>query len=189
MIPLDLPERLEAPNFVIRSFQPGDGARMQAAVSASYQHLRPWLSWPSATVTIEESERKARRCRASYMLQEDFTLGIFSADERELLGGTGFHLREGPVDSQSAEIGMWIAGGHAGRGLGTAVLTALLGWGFSDWPWLRLAWHCDTNNHASRRVAEKAGMRLEGILRGQKAAVGPGRRDTACYGLLRDDPR
>jgi ribosomal-protein-alanine N-acetyltransferase len=80
---------------------------------------------------------------------------------------------------------MFIRASEAGRGLGTRVLASLLEWGFGEWPWLRLSWRCDQQNKASIRVAEKAGLRLEGVLRGQHAAVGEGRCDTACYALTK----
>lgn len=73
------------------------------------------------------------------------------------------------------------------KGLGGRVLAELVRWGFTEWPWLRLSWRCDQRNTRSTRVAEKAGLRLEGILRGQQALVGEGRRDTACYGATRTD--
>jgi RimJ/RimL family protein N-acetyltransferase len=128
-----------------------------------------------------------RQFRARYLLAEDFVLGIFSADETRLLGGTGYHLREGPLASGCAELGMFIRASEANRGLGQRALTALLHWGFGEWPWLRLSWRCDQRNPASARVAERCGLRLEGVLRGQGALVGEGRRDTLCYGLTKQD--
>lgn len=145
------------------------------------------MPWAKSHQSVEESETRVRRFRAKYLLSDDFVIGIFSVDGRQLLGGTGFHLREGPVSSGCAEIGMFIRQSEAGRGLGTRALRALLQWGFTEWPWLRLAWRCDQRHIASARVAEKAGLRLEGVLRGQRAEVGEGRRDTACYALLESE--
>jgi RimJ/RimL family protein N-acetyltransferase len=181
------PERYEGNGFVLRGYDVGDGALLADAVNESYDHLRPWMPWARPHQSVEESERRARQNRARYLLAEDFTIGIFTTDERRLLGGAGFHLREGPLATQCAEIGMFIRQSEAGRGLGSRALRALLEWGFSEWPWLRLAWRCDRRNVASARVAEKCGLRLEGILRGQHADVGEGRRDTACYALTRSE--
>lgn len=179
------PERYETADFVLRCYDSGDGPLLSDAVNASYEHLRTWMPWAKPDQSAEDSERSVRRFRARYLLAEDFVIGIFSADGRQLLGGTGFHLREGPLSSACAEIGMFIRQSEAGRGLGTRVLRALVDWGFADWPWQRLAWRCDQRNVASLRVAEKAGLRLEGVLRGQRAHVGEGRRDTACYALTK----
>ena len=41
------------------------------------------------------------------------------ADEKRVLGGSGFHLREGPLADGAAEMGMWVRASEAGRGLGT----------------------------------------------------------------------
>lgn len=71
-----------------------------------------------------------------------------------LPGGTGFHLREGPVADGCAEIGMFIRQVEAGAGLGTRVLLAMLDWGFSEWPWLRLAWRCPAVGGAVAAPAE-----------------------------------
>ena len=82
---------------------------------------------------------------------------------------------------------MWIHGDAAGQGLGSAVLRELIDWGFTEWPWLRISWRCNTRNVASMRCAEKAGMEREGTLRGQFDDVTGGRRDTACYAILKED--
>jgi len=87
------PDRLEADGFVLRSFLPGDGVRLNAAVVASYEHLAPWMPWPRADQTDEEAERTVCRMRARYLQATDFTIGVFSPDESEVWGGSGFHLR------------------------------------------------------------------------------------------------
>ncbi|MEE8602013.1 GNAT family N-acetyltransferase [Euzebya tangerina] len=183
------PERFEADGFVLRGYRPGDGEALADAVTSSYEHLAPWMSWASKDQSVEESEGLSRSFRADYLRNTDFVLGIWTPDESRLLGGTGYHLRGKPMDHKVAEIGMWIRADAAGAGLGTGVLRTLLEWGFDEWPWHRLSWLCDSDNHASRRTAEKAGMRHEGTLRGEKAEVGDGHRDTLVFGLVRNDPR
>jgi len=181
------PERFETTRFALRSYDVGDGPLLRDAVLESYEHLAPWLSWAKREQSEGEAECSVRRFRGRYLLGEDFTIGAFSLDGKRLLAGAGFHLREGPIASRSAEIGMWLRASEAGRGLGTEVLRALLHWGFRDWPWLRLAWRCDALNLASIRVAEKAGLRREGVLRGQPAETRAGRRDTLRFAITRDD--
>ncbi len=145
------------------------------------------MPWAVPHMPVEDGEKLVRQFRARYLLAEGFVIGVFSSDEMRLLGSAGFHLREGPITTGCAEIGMFIRQSEAGRGLGPRVVTAMLEWGFSAWPWLRLAWRCDQRNLASIRVAEKCGLRHEGVLRGQLAHVGNGRRDTACYALTKQD--
>lgn len=181
------PERYEAGDFVLRSYDMGDGALLSAANTESYEHYRPWMPWAAPEQSADDAEVLVRRFRAKYLMHEDFVIGVFSADGQRLLGGTGFHLREGALSSKCAEVGMVVRASEAGRGLGTRVLAAMLRWGFTEWPWLRLSWRCNTRNVASVRVAEKAGLLFEGTLRGQKDPMSEARRDTACYGITKAD--
>lgn len=182
------PEALRTSDFVVRWYQNGDGPAMAESISSSVEHLKPWMGWAAESHTAEECEARARKFRANCLLNTNFILGVWSLDDTRLLGGTGFHLRGvRDVWDGVGEIGMWIRGDEAGRGLGTALLKAMLAWGFSEWPWERLSWHCDSRNMASRRTAQKAGMKLEGTLRGDKADVGEGRCDTMIFGLSRAD--
>ncbi len=182
---LATPETYATEHFVVRSYRPGDGPLLRDATISSYEHLRTFMPWATEEQSEEEAERLVREFRGRYLLAEDFVLGMFTPDGGELMGGAGYHLREGPLDLRTAELGMWIRSSRAGKGWGSALLRALLEWGFDAWPWVRLSWRCDTRNAASRRIAEKAGMRLEGVLRDHLVGTDGGRRDTACYSLLR----
>jgi len=106
------PERHESDGFVLRSYDVGDGALLSDAVNESYDHLRPWMPWAKPHQSVEESRKLVRQFRARYLLSEDFVIGVFSANDQRLLGGAGFHLREGPLSTACAEIGMsWARGG------------------------------------------------------------------------------
>jgi RimJ/RimL family protein N-acetyltransferase len=174
-----------AGELTIRAYRPGDGPALQRSAVASYEHLRPWMPWARAEQSVEESEALCRRFAGRYLLGEDFVLGLWIGEE--LVGGSGFHLRWGGVDSGNAEVGMWISAARAGQGLGTRALAALLAWGFTAWPWQRLVWQCDTRNVGSARVAEKNGLSREGTLRADALDVAGARRDTHLYAILRGE--
>jgi len=176
------PDHFQADGFVIRPYRPGDGRALQIATNESYKHLKPWMPWASDDVTLEEAESRCRRFAGNYLVNQDFVLGIWIGEQ--LMGGTGFHLRHGPVESGNAEIGMWIRGKAAGQGLGTRALAAMLEWGFGEWKWERLIWKCDVRNVASARVAEKCGLTLEGTLRLDAFDPERRRRSTHVYAIL-----
>jgi len=180
------PDAFQTDRFTLRCYRPGDGAALSEAVNASYDHLKTYMAWVKPHQDEEESERLVRQFRARWLQATDFVIGAFAPDGSRLLGGCGYHLREGGLEVRSAEMGMWIRGDRAGAGLGTDVLRALLDWGFSDtWPWLRLSWRCDTRNLASIRVAEKAGLAHEGVLKSHLLSPQGERRDTVCFAALR----
>jgi RimJ/RimL family protein N-acetyltransferase len=181
------PTECDTGEFLIRIYRPGDGAELARAVMESYDHLRPWMPWASPDVPVEESEVRVRGFVARYLQNEEFVLGVFQGSHQ--IGSTGFHLRGGPIGFGNAEIGMWIRASHAGQGLGTRVLQAMLKWGFEEWGWERLMWRCDSENLASARVAEKCGLTLEGVMRSDAIGVGGDRRDTRVYAMLRAEWR
>lgn len=179
------PTSFEGDGFVLRIYRPGDGTALSEAVNDSYEHLKPWMPWATIDQTTEEGEATCRRLAANFLLGADFTLGVWQGET--LVGGTGFHLRCGPLSWKAAEIGMWIRASHAGSGLGSRVLDAMLAWGFTEWGWERLIWKCDTENQASARVAEKNGLFLEATHRSDAVGVDGTRRDTFLYVILRSE--
>ncbi|HJZ47821.1 MAG TPA: GNAT family protein [Roseiflexaceae bacterium] len=179
------PESITRDGITIRAYRPGDGPELRIATTSSYEHLRPWMPWATREDSVEAAEARCRRFAAHYLLNEDFVLGIWVGEQ--LAGGTGFHLRGTPLTLRSAEIGMWIRGSYAGQGLGTRALRVMLKWGFEEWNWERLSWHCDTRNIASARVAQKNGMILEGTLRSDALDVEGRRRDTYVFSMLPEE--
>lgn len=184
---LAAPDRIATERFVLRSYEAEDGPLLREATTSSYDHLAPWMPWAVRDQTPREAEQLVRSFRGRYLLAQDFVLGIFAPGGEELWGGAGFHLREGGLEVASAEMGMWVRASRAGQGLGTEVLRALLAWGFEEWPWQRLVWRCDAQNHASRRIAEKVGMQAEGVQRSHMLDPRGARRDTASYAALRGE--
>ncbi|MCB9682206.1 MAG: GNAT family N-acetyltransferase [Alphaproteobacteria bacterium] len=181
------PTRLEGDGFVVRPWRLDEALGVNAAVNASLDHLRPWMAWAQSPNTLDHTEEHLRKAIGAWHLDEDFLLGIFASDDRTCIGGTGFHPRGGFRGPGTTEIGMWIHVDHAGQGLATRVLEALLVWGFTDWWWARIEWRCDADNHASAAVARKAGMVYEGTLRSNLVGVDGARRDTMVFALLRDE--
>lgn len=179
------PDRLETPDYLIRSFFPGDGVQVAEAVRESYEAMRGFITWASPTYSDEEAEWIVRRSRANYLTNKDFSMGVYSPDGKRFLGGTGYRLFGAPLEDNSVEISMWIRSSATGSGLATGVLKSLLDWGFSAaWPWAKIMWVCDVRNTASIRVATKGGMTLEGTLRKYPLPDNP---DMHHFAVLRDD--
>ncbi|MBL7256100.1 GNAT family N-acetyltransferase [Paractinoplanes lichenicola] len=84
-------------------------------------------------------------------------------DGETRLGRVGFGLD----GAGAAQVGYWMDPAARGRGVATEALRALCGWGFDTLGLGLIEWRAEVGNHASRRVAEKAGFRVEAILRGR----------------------
>jgi RimJ/RimL family protein N-acetyltransferase len=70
-------------------------------------------------------------------------------------------------DPSIGNVGYLVAPWARGRGYATAGLRAMSRWGFDVLRLRRIEWWAAVGNDASRRVAEKAGYALEGIVRGR----------------------
>ncbi|MBX3063936.1 MAG: GNAT family N-acetyltransferase [Anaerolineae bacterium] len=180
------PQRLETPEFTLRIFEQGDGKLLAEAVRSSYDHLHEFISWATPDYSDDRGEADARRFLGKYLLNEDFVLAITPPDNSRILGTTGYRLFGYPWDNLGVEISMWLCGDVAGKGLGTRVLREMLRWGFTDWPWVRIMWLCESQNLASARVAAKAGMHLEGKFRNYTFTASH-HADALQFALVRDE--
>jgi RimJ/RimL family protein N-acetyltransferase len=95
-------------------------------------------------------------------------------------------LRVDQRDPQLADVGFLCTPWARGRGLTTAALRLTCAWGFRELGLARIEWRAQVGNLASRRVAEKAGFRLEGTQRARLVQRGE-RRDAWLAGLLPAD--
>jgi RimJ/RimL family protein N-acetyltransferase len=84
------------------------------------------------------------------------------------------------------ELGYIVAPGARGRGVATEILRLLTEWAFQDVQAQRIFLIIDVENRASSRVAERAGYRLEGVMR--SLHLKPGRRiDAELWSRLPGD--
>ncbi len=178
---------LRTERFLLRAMRVEDAPAFHQAVNESHDHLLPWVDWRDRHSSMQNTVKELRKIQADWYRDESFTMGVFSPDESELLGGTGFHPRGGLLGAGTTEVSMWVFAKHAGKGLGQAVLKALVPWAFQDWGWQRLEWHCDPENHASAAVAKRGGFLREAHLRQNITDCLGRRRDTWIYGLLASD--
>jgi len=142
----------------------------------------PWaLNEPQ---TLEEKVELLRRFRGQFDLGEDFVYGLFSRDQSEVVGGSGFHRR---VGEGAFEIGYWIRSSRAGEGLATEVTAALTRIGFEVCEVDRIEIHCEPENERSIRIPRKLGYGEEALLRRRLyAAPGGEPRDAIVFSLFRD---
>jgi [ribosomal protein S5]-alanine N-acetyltransferase len=116
---------------------------------------------------------------------EDAEITDFAIEvDGEAVGGIGY-AQQADVNRCSAEIGYWVGKAWWGRGIATEALTALSDAVFALHPEIvRIYAVPFADNIGSRRVLEKCGYALEGIM--CDAAIKNGRlRDQAMYALLR----
>ena len=110
------------------------------------------------------------------------TEAIFVIADRADAYAGAVDLRVSPHDPAAGEVGCLVAPWARGRGYAVAGLRALTGWGFAELGLRRVQWRAEVGNDASRRVAEKAGFAMEGLLR--QGLESDGRRYDCWVGSL-----
>jgi RimJ/RimL family protein N-acetyltransferase len=180
------PYRIETERLVIRCYEPRDAPLLKDAIDSSLDHLREWMPWVEhEPQTLEEKTELLASFRAEFDAAENFTMGIFSADETALLGGTGFHPRIGPG---GLEIGYWIRAGDTRQGYVTESTGALTRVGFEICGADRLEIRIDPENVASLGVPRKLGFVEEATLRRRlPGKAGGPLRDVTIFTMFRED--
>jgi [ribosomal protein S5]-alanine N-acetyltransferase len=84
------------------------------------------------------------------------------------------------------EVNYYIVPHHRGRGLATEALLALFTFGFQEVGLARIQARCDTENLASERVMQKAGMRFEGFVEHAPSSEDPEAKKK-IYSILKND--
>jgi RimJ/RimL family protein N-acetyltransferase len=133
--------------------------------------------------TFEDAREWIARARAE-TASPPLTFAISGA-ARTMLGGIGLD-RQGDVYRHSAELGYWLGRAHWGRGVATAAVEAICGYGFATLGLRRIYACVFEPNTASTRVLEKAGFQLEGRHR-QAVCKDDEILDELMYGLLAED--
>jgi RimJ/RimL family protein N-acetyltransferase len=180
------PYRIETERLVIRCWESDDAPRLKEAVDSSLDHLRAWMPWAdNDPQTLEEKIGLVDAFRAQFDAKENFVYGIFSADESEVLGGTGLHVRVGPG---GLEIGYWVRASATRQGIASESSAAVTRVGFEVCEADRIEIRIEPRNEASLGVPRKLGFLEEATLR--RRLVGrkdEPLRDVTIFTLFRED--
>jgi RimJ/RimL family protein N-acetyltransferase len=170
---------------VARCWDPADAPRLKEAVDSSLDHLRQWMPWAlNEPQSVDEKVQLLRRFRGEFDLGQNYVYGLFSRDESEVVGGSGFHTR---VGEGAFEIGYWIRASQEGKGLATELTAALTRVGLELCGADRIEIHCEPANERSMRIPRKLGYVEEASLRRRLYAPPGGEpRDVVVFTLFRD---
>ena len=168
---------LETDDYVLRAIGLGDVQAMHA-----------YLTDPNVTQrtsyelkTLREVESLVHFYQHAFARKTDIRWAIAPRDGGTLLGSIG--LTNFQERFRRAEIGYELAAAAWGKGVATAVVSRVLGYGFEELELNRIEATVMVGNTASERVLEKAGFSREGVLREYKFARGEF-RDYSMFSML-----
>ena len=177
--------RIRTPRLLIRCWSEADAPLLIEAIAANLEYLRPWLPWVvHEPQPLDRKVALLRSFRRRFEAGEDFIYGLFTPDEKTVVGGAGLHRR---IGAGAIEIGYWVHVDHVGQGLATEASAALARVGFGPMGLQRIEIHCEPANAASSAVAAKLGFVHEVTIPGCVTSPTMDPRDMMIWSMGRDD--
>lgn len=172
---------LRTPRLLLRRLRMEDADDIFAY--ASDAHVTPYLIWETHR-SMDDTRDFLERTLQSYRDGGLPVWGIEHMADRKIIGTCGF--AELALGHGRGEVGYVIGRQYWRQGLMTEALHAMLNYCFGTLQLNRIEARCDVENTGSWRVMEKAGMKLEGVLR-QNIILHGRPRDARMYAILREE--
>jgi ribosomal-protein-alanine N-acetyltransferase len=180
MVKLRPPEKLETARLRLRlpSLEDAEAIFKQYAQDPEVTRYMIWRPHQQIAVTREFLQR----CLRCWEEGSAFPWVITRKQDQSLLG-----MIELRLVGFKADLGYGLARQYWGQGYATEAVQALVGWALAQEGIYRVWAVCDTENLASARVLEKAGLEREGVLRRFviHPALSPEPRDCYCYAIVK----
>jgi len=150
---------IKAEKFILRPYQNGDqeSLRMNINNKKIYQYTShipyPYTKKHAESWILENLKGAKKKNRESV----NFAIDVLG----EVAGGIGFSN----IAGHKAEIGYWLGEQYWNQGIMTDAVKLVVDFGFKELNLRRIIAKVYLPNKASKRVLEKAGFKLEGILR------------------------
>jgi RimJ/RimL family protein N-acetyltransferase len=176
---IEIPDAIETQRLVLRPPVPGRGAIVNHAIAESFHDLKAWMPWAQTMPTVEESEEYCRGAAARFLQRTDLSFQVFRKEDGEYVGGSGFHDIDWGVPR--LEIGYWCRTRFQRNGYVSEAVIALTEFAFSRFAAARVEIRCDERNERSRRVAVRAGFRMEARFPAHARSVDGSLRTTLVF--------
>jgi ribosomal-protein-serine acetyltransferase len=171
-------------NILIRPFRAEDIQAVFEAIRESINEVAPWLPWCHEDYKVEETTEFILSRDVAWKNDTDYGFGIFDAKTKEFLGGVG--LSQINRAHQMGNLGYWVRTSCVGRGVASSAARMAARFALEELNLQRVEILAATENHASQRVAEKAGATREGVLRKRLLVKGQA-QDVVLYSLVKED--
>lgn len=167
----------------MRLLRESDAEELYTLARRNHAHLHPWMAWvPDDGVKRSAIANFLREAENEAMEQTAYQTAVVS--DGKIIGTAGFH--EIDWENRLAHIGYWLDESHAGKGIMTAAVAALITYGFAALELNRIEIRCSSKNERSAGIARRLGFTLEGTLR-QAYRVRDTYTDDHVFAMLADE--
>ena len=124
-------------------------------------YLRKTLPWLDEVNSLDEQISHISHCISDYELYKGIMYSVSS--DGDIIGTIGLNSID--YENRSCGVGYWVSEEFAGKGIATRCCSRLIDHCFNDLNLHRFVLEAAIENIASCRVAEKLGLRLEGVIK------------------------
>ncbi len=154
---------------VLRPWRDEDAERMPAGDDAE---ITRWLGTGRGSASPKEGHAADRRA-VSFAVEVDGALA----------GSVEVRVKDDGI----GDLSWALYSGHRGRGYGVRAVAMLVDYAFEELDLTRVEAYVNVANERAKRLATRAGLRREGVLRGRETLSGE-RHDSVVFARLHDDP-
>ncbi|MCK0192117.1 GNAT family protein [Arenibacter sp. F20364] len=174
-------------------FLENDFVKLEPLSLANYHYLLPVASQeklvqysPSDIETAEALKRYVKKALEDERKLLALPFVIYDKRSNQYAGSTRYMN----IDwrNKVLEIGStWMGREFQGTGLNGQVKHLMLNYAFDEMHFEKVEFRIDEPNVRSRKAVEKLGAKLEGILRKNVYLLDGFKRNTCCYGILKEE--
>ncbi|MEO0724046.1 MAG: GNAT family protein [Bacteroidota bacterium] len=169
-----------------RRMREGDGASFYELVQANHSYIEEHFPILVESVrSPEDGEIFARQKLAQWLVQKEYSFGIWRVDEADMIGFV--HFRNIDWQTPRAEISYFLHQEQAGKGIMTEVMSRMIQFAFKQLQLNKLVLKTLIDNYGSQRLARKVGFRREGDLRHEYRKASGVLLDVMLFGLTREE--
>jgi ribosomal-protein-serine acetyltransferase len=158
--------------------EPSFAQRYLEITSTQREYLSQWLVWPPHAKSEDFFLAFIKKSLIEYAEGKGMVCAMIYKDE--LVGNISFNTINHNL--KMVEIGYWLSENHQGNGIITRAVSKLIDVAFSDLGIEKIQISAGVDNLPSRKVCERLGMKLEGIISNSENLNGR-IIDHAIYGL------
>jgi RimJ/RimL family protein N-acetyltransferase len=166
----------------IRAYEPGIELAVLEAAQESIREVGPSMGTWQEGATFERAARHVAASIQAWHAGTWYDFAISRVGSPAFLGRVGL---DRITTSGTANVGYRVRTGHTGQGIATVAVWLIAQFAFEDLGLQRLELLIALDNPASRRVAEKVGATLEGVLPAGPHGDGELQHDSYCFALTR----
>lgn len=178
---------LEDSQVRLRPYRPADAPALHAALHESMKTIGRWQPWCTPAYSLEDARRWIAQTRLAWQgVGDECALAIADRGSDEVIGSVA--LNHWQPEIGMANLGYWVRQSRQEQGVATAAVRLLARHALRATDLRRLEIVVAIDNHASRRVAERAGAHFESVARHRLMLRGEP-VDAAIYSLIASDLR